>query len=827
MKLSDTSITNKLTLLAVLLIGCGGGGPDEAANADTGAARDAATAVAGPVSTRLADIGDGYIVWESSRSKAWRLWRRDLDSDTAVQLTPDEPGRQHCCAHISPDGQRLTYLSLKGPNDEYPGGKLAGELRLIPSDGGEARVIGPARVHHENRAGVWRDDDRFVYIDDRGRTVEWSRGDGSRRPVLGPSDTYGWLPDPTLTWVTRGQEPTFSRLRSDSIVRAPVLPGCQPYFTHDGRWGIWTGGGGGPIYRLALDSGERAAGDRHPQILLGKNDPRLPEGRRYLYFPMVSRDGRFLTWGASDSEHDHYKADYDVYVAEIDPDTLDLVGDPIRVTDDPATDRYADIHVEPEELGVHRGEAPLTVEWRAPNGGSWSWSSSDGGTAEGASWSHNYNQPGVYTVTATPTEGRPVTGRALVRPAAPPELLGWSLIDDRTLALDFNEAIDTSQARIEGVEATIGGTSHDGRQLTIATAQPVEGPVSLTLVGVRDRAQAANEAKPYLVDIDPALWPVEQPSTLLTWTGVGGWNTSKVGTGEAEAWEIVRRGTAVPTASGALNTEGGWLEFDRELSSELVPALQHTNEFVLEMILRLTQDMDGELLTWGQPSPRNSNLSLFLDGGELKAYIQVKPTSRGTDPPVRAASLKPGWHHLALAFRPGLTTVYVDGELTADLDAFGGGFWHWRERRLRIGGNEGGGRLVTDLQGLALHGRLLTPEQIADSARRALRAYDVEGAETWSVEGQRIAATPVPSLREISPYTEGLVTRRYRLSDPPQGLPAEITVVEWGILDGKVLPEPAANRTLVLQRFADQPALEGLFLANDLGGDELYYTPPG
>ena len=40
---------------------------------------------------------------------------------------------------------------------------------------------------------------------------------------------------------------------------------------------------------------------------------------------MSSADGRLFAWAASRGGHDHFATDYEVFVAESDPDSLDLV----------------------------------------------------------------------------------------------------------------------------------------------------------------------------------------------------------------------------------------------------------------------------------------------------------------------------------------------------------------------------------------------------------------------------------------------------------------------------------------------------------------------
>ena len=64
----------------------------------------------------LSRRGGGFVVWESNRSGAWRIWHRKLDGSDLRRLTPDEKGRDHFCAHIRPDGKKLVYLS-------YPSGR--------------------------------------------------------------------------------------------------------------------------------------------------------------------------------------------------------------------------------------------------------------------------------------------------------------------------------------------------------------------------------------------------------------------------------------------------------------------------------------------------------------------------------------------------------------------------------------------------------------------------------------------------------------------------------------------------------------------------------
>ena len=282
--------------------------------------------------------GPGLVVWESNRSGAFRIWSRPLEGGAARQLSPEEAGRDHCCAHLAPDGRRLAYLSLPGGSRAYLPPATAGVLHLIESDGSLDRVAAPAaRTYGEYRAAIWWADDQLVYIDGEGATVRLDLSSGVRKPLArGPADGEGWLLDPTGRWATGGT-PTFSeRAAGGEILRATPLGGCQPYFDARGRFGIWAAGAGGPIDAIELAT-------RRTFTLLAKNDPRLPAGHGYLYFPMLSRDGSLLAFAASNGDHDHFRADYDVFAIEVDPESLAPLGRALRISEHPAVDRFPDL----------------------------------------------------------------------------------------------------------------------------------------------------------------------------------------------------------------------------------------------------------------------------------------------------------------------------------------------------------------------------------------------------------------------------------------------------------------------------------------------------
>jgi hypothetical protein len=303
----------------------------------------------------------GFVVWESNRGGDWRIWTRRLETAVTTRLSPNEPGRQHCCGHLSPDGRSLVYLSRAMTNDQYPEMEIAGELRLLSlNDGKERTLVGDARPYGwGNRAAVWRGNGEVIYIDDQGRTQMLNVTSGSRSTLVSePQGMLAWLFDPTLHSAVRGS-PSFSPYdaASGKIDERPRLQGCEPYFSHDGRFGFWVEGAGGPIRAIDLKT-------RATSTVLEHLDPRIPGSQRYAYFPMVSRDGRMFAFGASNGDHDHFKSNYDIFVAPIDPQNLQLLGRPVRMTSHPASDRYPDVHVETLDVNRwndHTKPAPITV----------------------------------------------------------------------------------------------------------------------------------------------------------------------------------------------------------------------------------------------------------------------------------------------------------------------------------------------------------------------------------------------------------------------------------------------------------------------------------
>lgn len=305
---------------------------------------------------RLAEPGKGFVVWESNRTGAFRIWRRNLDGSGLRQISPDEKGRWHYCAHVSPDGKKLVYMSFPanmwqdGWAPSPKGRKDA--LHLINADGsGDHVLVDNARTYQEHRAAIWHGDDELVYIDAKGFTQKMNVKTGQKRPLTREGqDYFGWLINPTKTFATsRTIWITFSPYdaRTRTVTPATIYGGCQPYFSRDGVWGLYVGGSGGPLNRVHLATGKASP-------ILRRNDPRMPPARRYVYTPMLSSSGRLFAFGAAPGRASERSpgSDYDVFVAACDPKTLELIGKPARYTFDKGNDRFPDAFLAPRGPAV-------------------------------------------------------------------------------------------------------------------------------------------------------------------------------------------------------------------------------------------------------------------------------------------------------------------------------------------------------------------------------------------------------------------------------------------------------------------------------------------
>jgi hypothetical protein len=816
--------------LAFLSHGCRGEKRETAEGTATRSSGSEVTA-SGPTEQpdALQALGSGFVVWESNRTGAWRIWARDFDA-APRQLSPEEPGKRHCCPHISPDGTRIAYGSFtETGRPGYPGGQEAGALHLVRPDGSQDRVlVDSARTYFENRAAVWRSASELIFIDGQGTTRLVDLDSEESRPLIrDPAEAFGWLVDRTLAHATTGKA-TFSPLLSGQrkVAARAELGGCQPYFSHHGRWGFSMAGAGGPIERIDLRTRETTS-------VLRKSDVRLPSDRGYLYFPMLSRDGGLLAFGASRFEHDHSAADYDIFVTETDAASFEVIGDAIRVTEHPATDRFPDIFSTPLALGRHSGEAPFSVQLEADDAdATWSWETSDGRTSEGTTATLDFEEVGVHRVVARHGD-RELKGIVRVTEPRPPRVLDVALVENgEVIRVSFDEPIQLSDLRASLASGAALGDARLGpaaRSLNLGVESPLPGADTLRLEGVADRAQVPNVLAATELEVPAPLWPTRRQGLAFLWEAADAANLIYDTTLDAErANSFVPSGRARLDHDFAMAPAGGRFTAVRDDADYLRHAVQRSNELSIELVLTPAKRSDGVILAFG-PDRKRRNFALVQRGERLLVGLRLAAGGARGELRHEIAGLRIGSaQHVTFTYRPGRLTTFVDGVEVHTSDALQGGFFHWKTRQLYVGDGSWAGKV----EGLALYSRVLEDEEVAENARRHRAMREARPSVPRLVVDARLEQlSRVPTLAEISPYREALSVDRYRVLDVVEGTyeGSTLRAARWALQDGEhieVSGGEAPRLRLVLEAFLLNPQLESVYTSDTLSGtkEPLFYV---
>jgi len=806
------SLAIALTLLAVAAVGC-----DEISrtpNAEPGEAPK----------SRVEQI-PGFVVWESNRSGHWRIWMRQLDGSGLRRLTPNEEGRQHFAPHLSPDGRHMVYLSQRTGTSAYRmWEKSDSVLRLLRiADGHDEPLVKGARSYREDRAAVWLDSRELIYIAPNGTTRSIDILSRKQRVIQRKKqDAHGYLMDPTLTWATTGR-PGFSRLnrRAKRVAPARILSGCQPYFSRDGRFAFWVNKQGGPVRRVDLRTSETTD-------MVPRKDPRLPKGWRYVYFPMISAGQDLLAYGASNGDHHHFRADYEIFVAPIDPDTLMLSGPPVRYSFDPGTDRFPDVFESGAELSRHRGEAPYALMLRAPDDdAAWTWDFGDGATATGKTGTHTYPEAGIYAVTARRGDAL-LTGAVRVDPGGPPRPLRATVgFNHHQVRVHFDEPVVIDDARFHFERLGPAGLARlepGSQTVVVRTPRPIDQADTLVIEGVRDTALEPNRLEQARLRVEPHDWPSRLDAMTLAWsTGDRQVIILDRETGLERSDEAVAHGRARLDHYYRMDVSGGHFEIHGQ--SDLGKGV--SDAFALELTLepdRLEAATPGVVAGMGHGDDR-INFLVLQEGSTLVLQLRTSDTPEsGTRIPLGQLN-GPGPHHLIVTYAAGKLAAYLDGEPMAVETPVTGTLQVWSDGLpLVIGATQGGDRPWHGVvEGVALYGHFVSP----DEARRNAIGYAVRREQRNAVEPlyvvvRRRALSRTPTPEEITPYREGLVVHEYDVLDVRRGELGEdrIRVAHYAVQSGvaRDIAGPGIDPIveLELESFDENPQVQDIYQADDL-----------
>jgi hypothetical protein len=278
----------------------------------------------------------GKVVWGSSRTGSHQIFLMTLPELTIYQLT-NHPHVNYF-PRVSPEGNRIVFARSQkkwvSERDQIPW-----DIYLYNLETGKENLV----VRNGNFP-LWMPDGQGilflrgyqVLIRDLVSRRERIIFDGRLPALEGEPSTPELFPgNPDLLAVTlRGKNNgvflvDLSRgtktLLSENACEATWLPG-----TSELVW-VEVGGKGGTFLQA---SAVQRPGKR---IFMD-----LPFSFSHEYFPRVSRDGQWLIWGASEGDHEHDLADYEIFLWRL--------GAPwektVRLTFNKANDRFPDIFME-------------------------------------------------------------------------------------------------------------------------------------------------------------------------------------------------------------------------------------------------------------------------------------------------------------------------------------------------------------------------------------------------------------------------------------------------------------------------------------------------
>jgi dipeptidyl aminopeptidase/acylaminoacyl peptidase len=281
----------------------------------------------------------GLVVWSSNRTGNHELHLLDLRTRSVRQLT--HTPQVEFFSRFSPDGRRILftrsqreYVSPRDPTawDVYVMNVDGSGERLLARGGyspqwapsGDAIIFlrGPQVIRLAlDRGGpgqesVLLDGPSTPGIEGGMETPELS-ADGTRLAVTVRSRRYGGVA--VVDLATRA----VTRLSRGSACQLTWMPGSDALLWMESR------GNGGT--QVAIGGPERP-----PGVFMD-----LPGAYSHEYFPRVSNDGRWLVWGAAASGHEHDRADYEIFVWQVDRPVSEV----IRLTNHPGNDQWPDLYV--------------------------------------------------------------------------------------------------------------------------------------------------------------------------------------------------------------------------------------------------------------------------------------------------------------------------------------------------------------------------------------------------------------------------------------------------------------------------------------------------
>ncbi len=261
-----------------------------------------------------------------------------------------------------------------------------------------------------------------------------------------------------------------------------------------------------------------------------------------------------------------------------------------------------------------------------------------------------------------------------------------------------------------------------------------------------------------------------------------------------------------------------------EAGRDLVESAGETGAFTFEAWLTPAGKPDRAATIWALGGEDPAGAALRVEDGGLG--LRWRGEGRTGEAEFLALA---GWEetdaprHLAVVLGEGRAAVYLNGALAGQSPLPPPHPSLWKSEAFYFGGT---GEAETNwpglMEGVALHGRALAPEEVARQAaawRAGVKGRD--GGRTVTVLAELTEASRIPSPEDIVPYERGLVLNEYRVLEVLEGElgEEEILAAHWVIMDGRTLEtarrEVGGRYRMRLELYDDRPELEGERLSMD------------
>ncbi len=309
-------------------------------------------------------------------------------------------------------------------------------------------------------------------------------------------------------------------------------------------------------------------------------------------------------------------------------------------------------------------------------------------------------------------------------------------------------------------------------------------------------------------------------------------------TGETKPAAVKPRGLVFFDRYREMNliSAGSYVATDAD--DALLAGTMKTGQLSIEAVIspyRKNLPDPGRIITFSS-TPKSRNFILSQDEEYLTFCIRTTRASlKEMKQGIRLCKLiRDVPNHVVVTFQSGRLSCYLNGKQVYEAASPNGDFSNWSEQHLVFGDEwkQGGAVWSGKLEGVAIYNRVLTAENAAQHwAAFQEKLKNRNPVEQVEVTARLLSVTRTPTPESIAPYTSALVVNEYEIENVAEGSLADkkIQVSHWGLLNSQNAMnnfKVGSSYRLTLEKFSDQPHLEGQRLVSDSDnfGLPLFYA---